>query len=362
MQPTTHNLPQLLQHELHTPQHHEASTTLPPTHPPPSLAQSVASYYNQSTDGFTTPKHVVFGVHQRSLLFLLHLAVETYNKCISNTQPVLKLVIHTTIESLHQAKATPPNHISQTKTMHLHALHTSFPNTCAHNKAITDVPYPCILVAQVSSLLTSNVWQCGFAVFPLIERSEAQTVYTALRGILHELQQETGALCSTTTHRLMQLSASPMMLAYASRVHAITKGVSTCIAKHFDTHAQKRGLSCTVLPDVPSYPVYCIGIVFHYEDRKDAHQMAYVLNACVDKNAMHITANMPSNTITCKLSNGTTKPSSSSPLWQQEWFGHPDIVELVDGIEIEWVVDLEDVKRMKDGTLWNTLSLILNSM
>lgn len=143
----------------------------------------------------------------------------------------------------------------------------------------------------------------------------------------------------------MRLACSPMVLAYASRCHTLVTGINQRIATGLQERANANGSSCTITPAEASYPVSEIAVTIHYDEITHAEKLVFMLEQVFP------TTNHTSITPTTPTSQPTTVPT---PHWTQHtndvhlrWRPHgdlskaihalPNVDELVDGVEVEWV-------------------------
>ena len=307
-----------------------------------TLQANIATYYNQSTPDFTSPKHVVVGAHKRSLLFLLHLACKTFNECASNQQPHLTMRQHTAdtiATTLQKPTLTPRDSV-------INVLSFAFPNTARTNQNTTSLPQPCVLVAELPQLFTGGTWSCAFAVFPHLARSHEQTIYTAIRNIVRELQTEVGAVPTTITQQRALLACSPMVLAFAARCHVLACGVSMCIANTWQAKANERGVLCTVVPTPAEYPNSRISTTIKYDSLADAEKLEFMLEQLISQEVS------ASTTIHWKRTKHDvhiwwTGTATSDP--NRVITALPDVDSIVDGVETEWVATQAFVEEWMGG-------------
>ena len=191
--------------------HTELKRACPTSHLPhvalPALREAVAEYYNRRAPDFTTADHVLVGVSQRSVLFLLHLVVATCNQVAVDGQPLFTLRV--------DDEAT--NGRAEETRLDIHVVTAAFPqppDACAAHVHATPQR---VLVGEVTPRFTGGAWSAAVVVFPRVARRSLQTALTAVRGVLGEVLQETGALPTLPVQRATLLACSPWMLAYEAR-------------------------------------------------------------------------------------------------------------------------------------------------
>jgi hypothetical protein len=303
----------------------------------PALTEAIAGYYNQSTTDFTTSKHIVVGLHQKSLLFLLHLACKTFNECATRQQQRVTLRQHQVGQVLDKVSpAMPTSNI-------VHVLPIAFPDTCTNNQRATTLPRPCILVAEMPVLFTNHQWNGAFAVFPHLARSHEQTVHTALRNIVKELQTELGALPTLAVQRGMLLACSPMVLAYASKCHVLANGVNACIANELQRKANETGTLCTVTPTHTPYPNSTLGVTLHYDDVTLAEKLEFMLEQVFDSGGDDASVHWSRAKQDVLVTWSTTEDLSRAV------HALPDADGIVDGVEMDWVAPVEFVEEWVGG-------------
>jgi hypothetical protein len=267
------------------------SETHLPCRPALSLQQAISTYYNKRTPNFTKPGHVVVCTHTRALLFLLHLAAKTFNECAVATQPKLTLRISAATDPPSQqsarraaaAAAADPSGDTDTRGDHvIRVCSMRFPSPTDTIEEVTTRSQPHIVVSEMPEMLTHGKWGCAFAVFPNIARSNHQTLCTALRGILLELQDELGAYPVPGVQRGALLAFSPWMLSYATRYDVLANGLSWYVADSL----RKRGI-CDVVVSAAARDRDPVGAAaqFRFEctSAKDAERVRYLVDACLEQ-------------------------------------------------------------------------------
>jgi hypothetical protein len=149
-------------------------------------------------------------------------------------------------------------------------------------------------------LLTHGKWGCAFAVFPNIARSNHQTLCTALRGILLELQDELGAYPVPGVQRGALLAFSPWMISYTARYYMLVNGLSRYVADAL----QKHGICCNAVVPVRDV-VDAVRFRLECTSAKDAERVKYLIDECVG----HVTVSVATATATA-----TNAVSVSLPL------------------------------------------------
>lgn len=316
-----------------------------------ALSKAIATYYNQSTSDFTTPSHVVVGVHKRSLLFLLHLACKTFNECATRQQARLTIRQHTVdiiASALHKPAFANRECVD--------VLSFAFPNTARVNQIATSLPRPCVLVAELPTLFTGGTWSCAFAVFPHLTRSRAQTIYTAVRNIVCDLQTEAGAAPTTITQQRALLACSPMVLAFAARCHVLACGVSACIANAWQAKANERGVLCTMVPTPSEYPNRSISTTIKYDRLADAEKLEFMLEQSVSQEVVTFTTihwKRTKHEVTIWWT--TTRTGTSDP--NRAITALPDVDHIVDGAETDWVATPAFVAEWM-GCVWKGCEVV----
>lgn len=176
----------------------------------PTLREAVAEYYNRCAPGFTSADHVLVGVSARSVLFLLHLVVATCNQVAADGQPMFALCIDT------NTAANKPTSIHETQ-LDIHVTTAMFPQPPDACAAHVHASPQRVLVGEVTPRFTGGEWSAAVVVFPRVARRVLQTALTAVRGVLGDVLNETGALPTLPVQRATLLACSPWMLAYEAR-------------------------------------------------------------------------------------------------------------------------------------------------
>jgi hypothetical protein len=262
------------------------SETHLPCRPALPLQQAIATYYNTCTPNFTKPSHVVVGTHTRALLFLLHLAAKTFNECAVATQPKLALRMSAATASVDPAADPVAREDPREDPKGDHVIRVCsmrFPSPTESIDEVTTRSQPHIVVSEMPELLTHGKWGCAFAVFPNIARSNHQTLCTALRGILLELQDELGAYPVPGVQRGALLAFSPWMLSYATRYDVLANGLSRYVADSL----RKRGIGDAVVSaaarDHRDYVGAAVQFRFECTSAKDAERVRYLVDACLEQ-------------------------------------------------------------------------------
>lgn len=175
----------------------------------PALRGAVAEYYNRRAPDFTSADHVLVGVSQRSVLFLLHLVVATCNQVSVDGQPLFALCV--------DADATPASTTVHEARLNIHVATAAFPQTPDACAAHVHATPQRVLVGEVTPRFTGGAWSAAVVVFPRVARRALQTALTAVRGVLGDVLHETGALPTVPVQRATLLACSPWMLAYEAR-------------------------------------------------------------------------------------------------------------------------------------------------
>ena len=173
----------------------------------PALREAVAEYYNRRAPDFTSADHVLVGVSQRSVLFLLHLVVATCNQVAVDGHPLFALRV--------DDEAT--NGRTDETRLDLHVATAAFPQTPDACAAHVHATPQRVLVGEVTPRFTGGTWSAAVVVFPRVARRSLQTALTAVRGVLGDVLHETGALPTLPVQRATLLACSPWMLAYEAR-------------------------------------------------------------------------------------------------------------------------------------------------
>ena len=208
--------PKQLWKEIQRPQdeyQHKLTKTLP---------QIVANHFNTYHTAFTTKDHICVGVHCKSILFMLQLAVNTYNRCKTTSQSKLKL------KSIsHTADTT---HVDQTSSATSCEQHTICVQHCTcpitKEDVLTHTQQRVVLVFDVPHVLTEQKWSCAFAVFPHVQQhSESQTEWTSVRRICNEIQKEIGTIPTSNIQTSASLVFTPWVLSFVWKHSIFVRGI-----------------------------------------------------------------------------------------------------------------------------------------
>lgn len=209
---------------------HKVSDSHMPQQASRTLCETFSAYYNLAKDNFTTAENVLVGIHTRSVLFLLQLAITTCNQIAENRQP--QIVLQMCNDSFTQSSEDASNNIN------LRVHQTQFPQS---SKACAEYVHsnpPQILIAQITPHFTKNIWSSAVVIFPVTTDSHLRYAYRAVKCVLKDLLSETGALPTLPIQRATTLACSPWMLAYEARcrrfVQIVTDvTVKTCVQYGF---------------------------------------------------------------------------------------------------------------------------------
>lgn len=191
-----------------------------------SLCETFSAHYNQAKEHFTAADNVLVGVHTRSVLFLLQLAITTCNQIAEQKQPHI---------ALHVGKDSPsPPSNEETHNVHLHVHTTHFPQSTQDYATYVHAHPPQILVAQMTPLFTKGAWSSAVIVFPIVTDPRLRYAFRAVKCVLQDLLTETGALPTQPIQRATVLACSPWMLAYEARCRRLVQVVTeaaktTCV-------------------------------------------------------------------------------------------------------------------------------------
>ena len=174
-----------------------------PTAPSQLVRETVANIYSTITPGYTTPDHVLVGIHTTSLMFLLNLAINTYNQCALDKEENCKL----SILALDDTSTEKGDHM-------LRVVCGSFPQSIDERNVLIHSSHSRILIADVSEHITRGEWSCAVMIFPkVIGHSIMNTIYK----IVDELLKETMAMPTPQVYRALIFTCSPWMLHYDAR-------------------------------------------------------------------------------------------------------------------------------------------------
>lgn len=190
---------------------HKATDSQIPQHASRTLCETFSAYYNQTKDNFTSSENVLVGIHTRSMLFHLQLAITTCNQINEKEQPQIVLQMCNELHSMRTSSKDATDNVN----LFVHT--TYFPQSTEAYARYVHANPPQILVAQMTPHFTKNTWSSAVIVFPIVTDPRIRYAYRAVKCVLHDLLTETGALPTQPIHRATILACSPWMLAYEAR-------------------------------------------------------------------------------------------------------------------------------------------------
>lgn len=204
---------------------HKGSDSHMPQQASRTLCETFSAYYNLSKDNFTSAENVLVGIHTRSVLFFLELAITTCNQISDKDQP--QIVLQMSNDSCTKSS----EHASDNINLRVHQ--TQFPQS---SKACAEYVHsnpPQILVAQITPHFTKNTWSSAVVVFPATTDSHLRYAYRVVKCVLKDLLSETGALPTLPIQRATTLACSPWMLAYEARCRRSVQIITDMIVKTY---------------------------------------------------------------------------------------------------------------------------------
>lgn len=198
------------------------------------LTSIVAKHCNTYNKEYTTEKHICVGVHRTSILFMLHLAVNTFNECSSESQPKLMF------KSIDEEYLCADDSFEIRNMKHtIYVLSTKCPLTQNDFQLLTQHNQHIVLVFDIPNVLTENKWSCAFAVFPNLQHSESQTEFTSVRRVFGELQKELGTIPSSNIQSSALLTFTPWIQSFVWKYNSLVKWIATFII----SQCQKKNIS-----------------------------------------------------------------------------------------------------------------------
>ena len=200
---------------------HKVSDSHMPQQASRTLCETFSAYYNLAKDNFTTAENVLVGIHTRSVLFLLQLAITTCNQIAEKGQP--QIILQMCNDSCMKSSENARDNIN------LHVHQTQFPQSSKAYAEYVHANPPQILLAQITPHFTKNTWSSAVVIFPVTTDSRLRYAYRAVKCVLQDLLTETGALPTLPIQRATILACSPWMLAYEARCRRFVQIVTDII-------------------------------------------------------------------------------------------------------------------------------------
>lgn len=202
-------------------------------HPTLLLRNTIANHFNRQSHPsttatattnylhpYTTPDHVCVAPHARSLVFLLHLAVDTYNTHLASTTPRVCLVASPSPAAGAGAGG------GGTPTLCLPLCRLPFPQAAADDQRVLHQPQPVLCLVEMRDLRAdAQPVHCACLVFPQDPpRGPWRSALAGLLLVMAELQDEVGVHVPTSALEQAQLAFAPWTLAYDRKRRAWTTG------------------------------------------------------------------------------------------------------------------------------------------